>query len=108
RMPRRVLRALKTSGWRLSQTPPREGRGEPFEVAKIYSVVSAGLSEAATAERSARLAWLEEMEAAFGPEPKRAIIVESLRAVREAVGAAGIGGAASMQLQTALDNFANR
>ena len=108
RMPRRVLRALKTSGWRLAQTPPREGRGEPFEVAKIYSVVSAGLSEAATAERSARLAWLEEMEATFGPEPKRAIIVESLRAVREAVGAAGIGGAASMQLQTALDNFANR
>lgn len=108
RLPRRVLRALKTSGWRLAQTPPREGRGEPFEVGKIYLVISAGLFESATAERSARLAWLEEMEAAFGPEPKRATILERLREVREAVGATGIGGAASTQLQSALENFATR
>lgn len=108
RMPRRFLRGVKTSGWRLAQTPPREGRGDPYEIARIYLAVSAELTEAATAERSARLAWLEEMETAFGPEPKRATIVESLRAVRNAVGAVGIGGAASMQLQTALENFANR
>lgn len=108
RLPRQVLRALKTSEWRLSQSPPREGRGEPFEVAQLYAVISAGMLDAATSERVARLNWLDEMEAAFGSEPKRAVIVESVRSVREAVGAAGIGGGTSTQLQTALDNFANR
>ncbi len=108
RLPRQVLRALKASGWHLVQMPPREGRGEPFEVAKIYVVVAAGLTEAAAAERATRLNWLEEMEDTFGPEPKRAAIVESVRLVREAVGAAGIGGGASAHLQTALESFVNR
>lgn len=108
RLPRQVLRAIKASGWRLGQTPPREGRGEPFEVAKLYAAVATGLLEAAVAERAARLAWLDEMEAAFGPDPKRAAIVESARSVREAVGAAGIGGGASSHLQAALDVFASR
>lgn len=108
RLPRQVLRALKTSGWSLVQRPPREGRGDPFEIAKHYAIISAGLPEAAAAERTARLGWLNEMEAAFGPDPKRASIVEGVRAVREAVGAAGIGGNNSTQLQTALETFAER
>lgn len=108
RLPRQVLRTLKTSGWRLVQTPPREGRGDPFEIAKQYAVISAGLPEAAAAERSARLAWLNEMEAAFGQDPKRASIVEGVRTVREAVSTAGIGGNSSAQLQSALENFVDR
>lgn len=108
RMPSRVLRGLRSSGWRLVQTPPGEGRGEPLEVAKLYAAVAAGLPGAAASERAARLAWLEEMEAAFGPEPKRATIVDCVRSVREAVSAAGIGGSASAALQAALEGFAGR
>ena len=108
RLPRRVLRALKTSGWRLVQTPPREGRGDPFVVAELYKSVAAGLSEAAAVEHTARLVWLDEMESAFGLDPKREIIVESVRLVRDAVGATGIGGSASTALQAALDSFASR
>lgn len=108
RVPRRVLRALKGANWRLLQTPKQEGRGEPFEVAKLYAEIAEGLSDAAAAERAARITWLDEMEAAFGPELKRAAIVENVRSVREAVGAIGIGGAASATLQAALDTFAGR
>lgn len=108
RLPRRVLRGLKASGWRLVQTPPREGRGDPFEVARLYSVVADALADSAAAERAARLAWLEEMEEMFGPEPKRAAIVECVRSVRETVSASGFGGNASTLLQAALDNFAGR
>ena len=108
RLPRKVLRALKSSKWRLVQTPPREGRGDPFEVAQLYTTVAIALPEAAAVERAARLNWLEEMETTFGPETKRAAIIESIRSVREAVGAVGIGGITSLQLQTALDNFVNR
>ena len=108
RLPRQVLRALKSSGWRLAQKPPREGRGEPFEVAKLYATVAAGLSEASAAERAARLAWLDEMEAAFGSDPKRAAILDSVRSVRDAIAAIGIGGKASPILQVAIDTFASR
>ena len=108
RLPRRVLRGLKASGWRLVQVPPREGRGDPFEVAKLYAVIAGSLTEAATAERSVRLVWLDEMETMFGAEPKRASIVESVKSVREAVGASGIGGGASANLQAALEIFSSR
>lgn len=108
RLPRRVLRALKTAGWRLDQTPPKEGRGDPFEVAKIYQDIATGLAPAAAAERAARLAWLNEMEAAFGPEPRRAAIVNAVRLVREKVGEVGIGGSSSTLLQSALETFAGR
>lgn len=108
RLARRVLRALKASGWSLVQTPPSEGRGEPFEVAQLYRDVAASLPPAADAERLARLAWLDEMETAFGTEPKRAAIVNSVRSVRERVGDVGMGGAASKLLEEALDTFATR
>lgn len=108
RLARRVLRALKASGWRLVQTPPTEGRGEPFEVAQTYRDIAASLPLAANAERLARLTWLDEMERAFGPEPKRAAIVNSVRSVRERVGDVGMGGAASSRLEEALDVFASR
>lgn len=108
RIPRRVLRTLKSSGWRLQQTPPKEGRGDPFDVAKLYAEIASGLTQAAASERGARLAWLDEMEAAFGPEPKRAAIVNSVRLVRERVGDVGMGGAASSRLEEALEIFASR
>ena len=108
RLPRKILRGLKSSNWRLIQKPPKEGRGEPFEVAKLYAVIADALPAAADAERAARLAWLDEMEGMFGPDPKRASIVEAVRSVREAVSASGIGGNASLPLQNALENFTSR
>lgn len=107
-LPRKVLRALKGANWRLVQVPPKEGRGDPFEVAKLYAEIATGLPVAAATERNARLAWLDEMETAFGPDLKRAAIIESVRSVREAVGAIGIGGSASTALQAALDAFSTR
>lgn len=107
-LPRKVLRALKGANWRLVQVPPKEGRGDPFEVAKLYAEIATGLPVAAATERNARLAWLDEMETAFGPDLKRAAIIESVRSVREAVGAIGVGGIASTALQAALDAFSTR
>lgn len=107
-LPRKVLRALKGANWRLVQVPPKEGRGDPFEVAKLYAEIATGLPVAAATERNARLAWLDEMETAFGPDLKRAAIIESVRSVREAVAAIGIGGSASTALQAALDAFSTR
>jgi hypothetical protein len=108
RLPLRVLRALKSSKWRLLQKPASEGRGEPLEVAKLYATIAIGLPESAAIERASRLAWLDEMEAAFGRETKRAAIIDGVRSVRESVSAVGIGGNASAPLQTALENFATR
>lgn len=107
-LPRKVLRALKGANWRLVQVLPKEGRGDPFEVAKLYAEIATGLPVAAATERNARLAWLDEMETAFGPDLKRAAIIESVRSVREAVAAIGIGGSASTALQAALDAFSTR
>lgn len=107
-LPRKVLRALKGANWRLVQVPPKEGRGDPFEVAKLYAEIATGLPVAAATERNARLTWLDEMETAFGPDLKRAAIIESVRSVREAVAAIGIGGSASTALQAALDAFTTR
>ncbi|KNH02924.1 hypothetical protein J121_888 [Qipengyuania citrea LAMA 915] len=107
-LPRKVLRALKGANWRFVQEPPKEGRGDPFEVAKLYTEIKTELPVAAATERNARLAWLDEMETAFGPDLKRAAIIESVQSVREAVGTIGIGGSASTALQVALDAFSTR
>lgn len=91
-----ALQRLRRNSWQLRQTPPAEP--VPYQdwgmLAKLYRATANALERATETERSSRLQWLTEMEAAFGTEPKRADILATLSAARQAVVDARLGGAA--------------
>jgi hypothetical protein len=104
--PRRVLgpvRQLRRAKWHLGLKPPT---GDASMLAKLYSEVADGLPAAATAERSERLKWLQEMQEAFGEGSSRGSIVSALGAALKAALEAGVGAQNSTRpLQEALDAF---
>lgn len=104
--PRRVLgpiRQLRRAKWRLGLKPPE---GDTSMLAKLYSEVAEALPAAATAERSQRLKWLQEMQEAFGEGASRNSIVSALGAALKAALEAGVGAQNSTRpLQEALDVF---
>nr|WP_280960185.1 protein DpdH [Aquabacterium lacunae] len=104
--PRRVrgpMRQLSREKWHLSMTPPE---GDSDMLAKLYREVGGLLPEAAAAERSKRLEWLDEMLTAFGADATRASIVATLGNARQAALDAGISAQnSSRQLQDALEAF---
>jgi len=107
-LPLSTLRRIRASGWRLQQTPPDGLEFEPFKrCADLYKRTAAGLEAAATAECEARLAWLDEMEAAFGSTVKRSAILAELSAVRSAFADAGLAGASGKRLDEALELLGN-
>ena len=102
---RLALKQLRANGWRLTQTPPQDLKFEPFrKCADLYGKIATALPEAAEAERSLRVGWLQDMEAAFG-EAKRATIISGLEEVMEAFKDAGLAGASATRLAQALDEF---
>lgn len=107
-LPLATLRRLRVDGWRLKQTPPEDLEFEPFKrCADLYKRTAEAMDAAVAAERNARLAWLAEMEAAFGPAVKRSTILADLSAVRSAFGDAGFAGAAGTSLDEALEQLRN-
>ena len=104
--PGRVLgpvRQLRRAKWRLALAPPED---DASPLAKTYREVAAAIPDAAAAERSQRLQWLQEMQDAFGEGSLRAAIVGQLGAARQAAIDAGIGAQNSGRpLQEALDRF---
>jgi hypothetical protein len=68
--------------------------------------VLATLDAAAVAEREARLAWLTEVENAFGPDARRATVLEALSVLRDAAVAAGVAGRRANALRERLEQFA--
>lgn len=99
-----ALRRLRANGWRLSQTPPEELDFELFtRCAELYRRTADALEPAAAAECSARLSWLDEMEAAFGAEAKRSTIIAEFSALRAAFAEAGLAGSAAKKLDEALE-----
>lgn len=102
----RSLRRLRGNDWRLTQTPPENLDFEPLaRCADLYKKTAALLEAAALAEATTRVAWLTEMETAFGTEAKRSTIIGELAAVRSAFGDAGLAGATAKKLEEALDTF---
>jgi hypothetical protein len=107
-LPVATLRRLRANGWRLKQMPPEGLEFEPFRrCADFYKRTAAALEGAAAAECETRLAWLAEMETAFGDTAKRSAILAELSAVRSAFGDAGLAGAAGKRLDEALDLLRN-
>lgn len=103
--PLSALRQLRASGWRLKQTPPQGLEFEPFrKTAELYARVAPTLEVAAQAERSARIGWLQEMEAAFG-DAKRSAIVAGLEDAKKEFEGAGLAGPSARRLGEALDEF---
>jgi hypothetical protein len=104
--PRRVLgpvRQLRRAKWRLGLKPQEDDTGI---LAKLYREVAEALPTAASAERSKRLKWLQEMEEAFGQSATRGSIVSTLGAAITAAVEAGVGAQNSTRpLQDALDAF---
>ncbi|WP_119461081.1 protein DpdH [Rhodospirillaceae bacterium SYSU D60014] len=100
----RALRRLRANGWRLDQTPPEDLDFEPFKrCAELYKKTADALEAAAMAECAARLTWLDEMEAAFGPGAKRSTIIAEFSALRAAFADAGLAGPAAKRLDEALE-----
>ena len=104
--PRRVLRPmrqLRRAKWRLGMQPPE---GDSSMLAKLYREVVDTLPEAAAAERTHRLQWLQQMLEAFGKDATRASIVSTLSSARQAALEAGINAQNSARpLQDALETF---
>jgi len=104
--PRRVLgplRQLRRAKWHLDLKPPE---GDTGTLAKLYREVAEALPAAASAERSQRLRWLQEMHEAFGESASRGSIVSTLGAALKAALDAGVGAQNSTRpLQEALDVF---
>ncbi|WP_420566416.1 protein DpdH [Thalassobaculum sp.] len=104
--PERVIRAmrkLRADKYELTMNPPKDDNSD---VAKLYRRIQADLPAAAQAELSDRMAWLDAIEAAFGPDCSRSAVVETLRAAHSAVQDAGIGTNRSARaLSEALDVF---
>lgn len=98
-----VIRALRRTKWRLTQTPPTN---DVTDVAKLYREAQAVLPDAAAAEWKIRTEWLARVIDNFGPEPKRSVIVSGLRAARQAAIDVGLNTQnASKPLGDALDLF---
>jgi energy-coupling factor transporter ATP-binding protein EcfA2 len=98
-----ALKRLRSSGWRLEQQPPEDLQVELFKrCADLYKRTAASLAAAATSEREARVAWLAEMEGAFGAKPRREIIAD-LTATRTAFADANLAGPAARRLDDALE-----
>lgn len=107
--PRTILRAIKqvkVNQWRLTQTPPPDGRTQELkELAQVYTDVAGALPAAVKAEHRARLEWIQACRTAFGLDPKRKSIVETLGAIVEAARAEGVSGNKERPLVQALDEF---
>ena len=100
-----TLASLRRRAWRLAQTPLDDLSGDWKTVSKLYRDTTQGLESAAIEERASRLAWLAEMENAFGPGTRRQDIVETTDRFRDAVAAAGLGGRRAAPLLECLDRF---
>ena len=99
-----ALRRIRANNWRLSQVPPDGLEFDLFKrCADLYKRTASAIEAAAPAEVGVRLAWLDEMEAAFGVGTKRATIISELRAIRTAFSNAGMAGASAKRLDEALD-----
>lgn len=104
--PRRAsapIRQIRRSKWTLGLRPPE---GDQNMLSKLYRETVEALPAAAAAERARRVAWLGEMEEAFGVGASRAMIVTTLTAARDAAVAAGVGTQTSLRpLADALERF---
>lgn len=109
--PQTITAALKTirgNAWSLSQTPPTTlSVNELKEIAELYTTVAHGLTSAAAAERTERLAWLTRVRDAFGPTPQRAKILDQLNALQDLVVSTGIAGRFGNDFKEALTDFSN-
>lgn len=107
--PRSILKAIrqvKANQWRLAQTPLLEGRTQDLkDLAQIYADVSASLPAAVKAEHSARLEWFQNCTSAFGADPKRKSIVETLEAAVGVARSEGVSGNRERSLTQALEEF---
>ncbi|WP_372784826.1 protein DpdH [Phenylobacterium sp.] len=86
---RDAARRLRRQKWALSRTPA------PLpdlyaEIGDLYALVLRDLPPALAAERDARVAWLAEIDAAFGPETGRQDILQAARAAAAAAIAEGV------------------
>lgn len=101
-----TLRRLRSDGWRLKQTPPAQTKADQFpRISVAYQKAKDALEAACDEERAARLQWLDEMEAAFGVDAKRAAIITSLRQTRDAFADEGLAGRTTAKLDEALNTF---
>ncbi len=99
-----ALRRLRANGWRLSQVPPEGLEFDLFKrCAELYRRTSGAMDVAAAAEAEVRLAWLDEMENAFGVGAKRATIIAELSSTREAFSDAGMAGPSAKRLDESLE-----
>ncbi len=99
-----ALRRLRANNWQLSQVPPETLDFDLFKrCADLYKKTAASIAPAAASEARLRLAWLDEMEAAFGVSAKRSAILADLTATRTAFGDASLAGSsAAKRLDEAL------
>lgn len=97
--------------WILSQTPPEEDpeSKDYQDIVKLYREIFSKLREAATAERSARLDWLDMVEKHVAEGEKRSDIIEILRQHIEKVSKTGLPVRQQLVrgLNEALDRFQN-
>jgi len=104
-----ALKRLRASGWRLQQSPPTSGSYDEFKrIAELYRRTAEALPVAAEHERAGRLTWIEKVEAAFGPAPKRSKIVQALSEARAQFADAGLAASAAANLGQALETFGSR
>ncbi len=101
-----ALKSIRGHDWSLVQIPPATSTfSELREVADFYSAVANGLSPAATAERSRRLAWLTAVRDAFGPAPQRANILQNLSSLHDLAVGMGFAGRYANDFKIALTEF---
>ncbi len=102
--PRRAsapIRQIRRSKWTLGLIPPADDQNM---LAKLYRETVEALPAAAAAERARRVAWLGEMEEAFGEGASRSMIVMTIVAARDAAVLAGVGTQTSLRpLSDALE-----
>jgi hypothetical protein len=105
-----ALRTLRRDGWRPGQTPPVAASlqtSEMQELANLYRTVAAALPDAASDERSRRLAWLDGVQRSFGEGTRRPAVVEELRQLWDHAERTGIArNRSATALKEALDTFA--
>jgi len=105
-----AIQRLRRLNWQLKQVPPRESSvlTDVQDICDLYKEIASALPAAATEERETRLRWLTQVREAFGEEPKRSTILESLTRAFDVAQASGMSKNRSHQaMEVALSDFAS-
>lgn len=102
------LRNLRQAKWRLAMTAPSPDYGvtDFLFLGKLYAEVQRDLEAAAVVEFDTRIAWLNDMEEAFGHDAKRSTIISTLAGLCEQARTEGISAGGNLnRLLVTIESF---